>query len=337
LVSFSAADCASPLRGQFRQRRCLRLPCPESPRHTLDSNDAGEVMNFACSGLVSSLDWLESTVTARLVRSCKAVHRELYSDGRLRLAHVVIKARTAQYWLQNSSVAHVQHLELRPCGQATLRKALGHLPNLHSLRTIKCKGQTLTPGDCKMLAAVATRPNSVLQMINIESCKVNDEGAMALADTGTLATLCIRLNSLTDLALESFASNLLRRQLQVLNLKGNRVSDIGVLSLCHVLGSCQHLRVLNLRNNKVTCIGASALAQAIDSHACGVKVLRLRSNLIRDVGAKDLSVVVDKLHELDLDQNKLTDIGKEALEAAMISAQARGLTPIIFPVAAEKQ
>lgn len=183
-----------------------------------------------------------------------------------------------------------------------------------------------------MLAAAATRPNSLLRTINIESCKVNDTGAAVLANTGGLETLCINLNSLTDLAVEAFAGYLLKRRLQVLNLRGNRVTDSGVLTLCEVLGDCQHLRLLNLRNNQVTCIGAAALAQAIGSPFCGLRQLRLRSNLIRDAGAQSLARTLEKLQELDLEQNKLTDIGKDSLRVAVFAAQANGVYPVVFPV-----
>jgi len=227
---------------------------------------------------------------------------------------------------------HIQFLDLRPCGRSTLCSALEQLPNLHRLRHIKCKGQTLTPADCKLLGDAARRSNGVLRMINIESCRVSDEGGMELADTGTLETICIRLNALTDVAIERFAFHLLHRQLQVLNLKGNRVTDSGVLSLCEVLGQCQHLRVLNLRNNKVTCSGASALAEAIQFSSCGVKLLRLSSNLIRDAGVQALCRVLPKLDELDLAMNKFSRPGKDALKEAWVSAKADGLNPVVFPV-----
>jgi len=171
-------------------------------------------------------------------------------------------------------------------------------------------------------------------MINIESCKVNNEGASAFADTGALETLCIRLNSVSDIAVKSYAAYLPLRKLGVLNLKGNKVTDTGVLSLCEVLGACRHLRLLNLRNNAVTCNGALALAEAIKSSSCGLKVLRLRSNRIRDVGVHALAGVLEKLDELDLDMNKLTDSGKAALKSAVALAQAIGLNPVVYPVPA---
>lgn len=199
------------------------------------------------------------------------------------------------------------------------------------LNKITCKGQQLHPADCQLLAKAAHRPGSVLYVLNIEACRVDDMGAQCFTQTGSLKTLCIRKNNISDVAVQSLASGLAEGCLEVLNLKENRVTDVGALALSAVLGKCPNLRVLNLRKYKVTCEGAIALAKAIRSPDCSVKKLRLAHNSLRDGGASALAGILEQLEELDVEYNSMiSESGKVALSNALEEAESRGLSPLLI-------
>lgn len=281
--------------------------------------------------LATAVEWVDSTGLIRVLRSCPAMSAELRNqDGRLKLAHVVVKSRTALHWIPRTSASHIQSLELRPCGRQALEAALAHTPKMPHLRHITCKGQPLKAEDCQALAAVAKRQGAILRMLNIEACRVNDEALEAFQELGSLSIFCIRKNCLSDRAVASLASALSLGQLEVLNLKANKVTDGGVFQLCSVLGQCPSLRLVNLRFNDVTCDGAVALASAIASPVCNVRVLRLRENKIRYRGAEALANILWKLEELDLEGNKVTPAGATLLWAAQEQAMAAGRSPLLL-------
>ena len=107
-------------------------------------------------------------------------------------------------------------------------------------------------------------------------------------------------------------------KLVYLNLRGNCISDSGVIPLAEKLPSSA-ITELNLEKNYISSEGATAIAQKLSS--CSLSVLKLGMNSISDSGAQELAKALEysQLTELHLQGNLIGNKGGELLYGSITS------------------
>jgi hypothetical protein len=178
-------------------------------------------------------------------------------------------------------------------------------PHLRQLRSLALRSPTLDAGDVRVLAG--GRLLSQLTTLTLDTSywpsRWNwDDEAMRPR----------RL--LGEDAVRALAESPGCRQLQMLDLTGNAVSDGGAAALA---GSpyLSRLEVLWLHNNRIGDAGAAALAAS--PHLSGLQVLLLAGNAIGDAGARALAASpgLAGLKVLDLVDNPVGPAGAIPLAA----------------------
>ena len=121
-------------------------------------------------------------------------------------------------------------------------------------------------------------------------------------------------------------------KLTKLNLRGNLITDAGVVSLCQALqtSTCK-VTTLDLSDNQITNAGVVSLCQALQTPTCKITTLHLWRNQITDAGVVSLCQALQtprcKVTKLDLSVVQITDAGVVSLCQAL-ETPARKLTTI---------
>ena len=178
------------------------------------------------------------------------------------------------------------------------------------------------------------------------SYEILDKGAIVLADElkrlynlhtlrlglensgnfDKLSVLLLSLINLHSLSITNSKKNDMKKllnelknlkQLQILDLSGNRIGDDDMEPLTESLKEINNLRTLDLSFNKIQDDGIKLLAELFDSpqqYLCNLKVLNLHGNTYSEVGAKILAEKLKKLHKIEVTGNyELTDLNAEIL------------------------
>lgn len=105
-----------------------------------------------------------------------------------------------------------------------------------------------------------------------------------------------------------------------LNLRGNCISDSGVIPLAEKLPSSA-ITELDLEKNYISSEGVTAIAQKLSS--CSLSILKLGMNSISDYGAQELAKALEysQLTELHLQGNLIGDKGGELLYRSIPSSK----------------
>ena len=145
--------------------------------------------------------------------------------------------------------------------------------------------------------------------------------------TSLLLSVCI----LNEECVATIAESLPRTKLIELSLKGTRITDAGVLSLCRVLQTqtCK-ITSLNLSGNQITDAGVGSLCQALQTATCKVTTLYLGRNQITDAGVASLRQALQtptcEVTSLNLSSNQITDAGVCSLCQALPRATCKVTT-----------
>ncbi|XP_073671495.1 uncharacterized protein [Paramisgurnus dabryanus] len=156
--------------------------------------------------------------------------------------------------------------------------------------------------EVKLISDVLKNPDCKLQILELSTCNITDEGCVALAS-----------------ALRSNPSHL-----RDLDLSDSKLTDSGVKLISDVLKNpdCK-LKILNLNKCHITDEGCVALTSALRSNTSHLTHLTLAMNNLRDSGVKLISDVLKnldcKLEILKLEQCNITDKGCVALCSALRS------------------
>ncbi|XP_059818694.1 NACHT, LRR and PYD domains-containing protein 3-like isoform X1 [Hypanus sabinus] len=212
----------------------------------------------------------------------------------------------------------------------------------------------LTDSGAKDLgSALSTKPS--LTELSLNDNKLGDSGvklvSVALKNSKCkIQKLWLRDVGLTDSGAKDLASTLRRNpSLTELNLGGNKLGDSGVKlvsaalrnpeckiqklwmwnvgltdsaagDLASVFGRNASLMVLSLNNNKLGDTGVKLVSAALMKSGCKLQELGLRDVGLTDSGAKDLVSALStnkSLTELNLNDNKLGDLGVKLVSAAL--------------------
>ncbi|XP_065138059.1 NACHT, LRR and PYD domains-containing protein 3-like isoform X14 [Paramisgurnus dabryanus] len=154
--------------------------------------------------------------------------------------------------------------------------------------------------EVKLISDVLKNPDCKLQILELSTCNITDEGCVALAS-----------------ALRSNPSHL-----RDLDLSDSKLTDSGVKLISDVLKNpdCK-LKILNLNKCHITDEGCVALTSALRSNTSHLTHLTLAMNNLRDSGVKLISDVLKnldcKLEILNFYKCDITDEGCVALTSAL--------------------
>ena len=147
--------------------------------------------------------------------------------------------------------------------------------------------------------AFALRKCTKVKELILSDTKLGPQAAVHLSTflkyNKTVTRLYLQHNpGLGDKGLEELAGVLQKnKSLEVLNLAGCAVTDIGAAALAEYLPNTTNLKKLYLYNNEIGYIGAMALAELIENHPALLQELFLWDNPLTDAGLEALEDAYD--------------------------------------------
>lgn len=168
--------------------------------------------------------------------------------------------------------------------------------------------------------------NSSLKLLFLPLNQIGAKGAKILAHSiRNIEILNLERNNISDFGAQSICEALLNNPISKLNLSGNDIDVIGVEYVSELVSSSKTLKSLNLANNRFDAYGLSSLCQAIKENI-SLESLNLCSNSCHDFEIINLikSLYNSKtIKILDLRGNNLGD------EAALIIGEFLKKTEIL--------
>ena len=217
-----------------------------------------------------------------------------------------------------------------PCGTVNMGIAYSEMilfeqRSVMSIKRLIIEESTISSG-LRQMSAALERDSCPITELTLEMCRLNNEcvGFIGGPLSKTLTSLCLMNNKITDVGVASLCKALTQPSCKVttLLLCVNRITDVGVVSLCKVLTqpSCKATK-LDLGGNQITAVGAASLCEALKQSSCKVSTLILAVNPITDVGVASLCEALRqpscKVTKLGLGRNQITDVGVASLCEAL--------------------
>ncbi|XP_073671496.1 uncharacterized protein [Paramisgurnus dabryanus] len=175
--------------------------------------------------------------------------------------------------------------------------------------------------EVKLISDVLKNPDCKLQILELSTCNITDEGCVALASAlrsnpSHLRDLDLSDSKLTDSGVK-LISDVLKNpdcKLKILKLRSCDITDEGCVALTSALRSNpSHLTHLNLCNNKLRGSGVKLISDVLKNPDCKLEILDLYGCDITDEGCVALTSALRSnpsyLIDLDLCLNKLRDSG----------------------------
>lgn len=324
---------------------CPILACPwhDALAFFLNSNDLGKV-SYSCRAL-------REEVTVETPEDASRVGRP---DRLLLVPAMELKIENAEAELRRVSLEHIrilrvwQRMSFNAVADA-VRQSGGR--GLRYLDKFVCKGCRIHPDDVNsMLVPILANATNRLKLLNLERNQMPDSTIQAICRSGILGkvdTLNLRFNQIGDAGAEAIAMCPAAKKLKWVNLKMNQVRDAGALALAKMLqdpSSCMTLLNLRRQTPGLTDRAATGMAEMLRCNS-SLEQLRLRRNRITDKGAvvlaeatsarmqrlcKEIPPWEEVRMELDLEENKVGDLGAVALLRTACTAPARARLEILL-------
>ena len=196
-----------------------------------------------------------------------------------------------------------------------------------ALRKLVIFGSYLTQSGVQRIFKTLEKDFCAITNLRLSYCHLDDECADKIGEllpVTKLTKLTLRGNQITDAGVVSLCQALQTPTCKVttLYLSGNQITDAGVVSLCQALQTptCK-VTTLYLSGNPITDAGVVSLCQALQTPTCKVTTLHLFDNQITDAGVVSLCQALQtptcKVTTLDLSDNQITDAGVVSLCQAL--------------------
>jgi Ran GTPase-activating protein (RanGAP) involved in mRNA processing and transport len=165
--------------------------------------------------------------------------------------------------------------------------------------------------------------NNTLESLDLDSNKFTPPAVNLLFETlhhvDSLKEISLRANDLDGSIAPAISKALEVGHLQVLNLRRNRLGDVGVSRIAQALEHCQTLEKLYLSSNRIGNVGCANVCACLAKNT-SVKRIGLDMNNIEDDGAKsfaDMLKINRTLLHADMSMNEFVGPGCCALADAM--------------------
>lgn len=109
------------------------------------------------------------------------------------------------------------------------------------------------------------------------------------------------------------------------NLRGNRLTDVGMGKFIETLATQSHITCVDLSENKIDSKSAEALTKFLRSKSCSLTILRLATADVDDDEAAIFMESVEvnsSITELDMSHNKLGGVGEKSINTLQLSGGA---------------
>jgi hypothetical protein len=299
--------------------------------------------------------FLTSSDLSKVSCSCSTFRTELTVESsqgeeeasrRLLVVPVVeLKTETAEAILDRVSLPHV-HV-LRVWSRLSLISAVRAVEKIgkesfRSLDKFTLKGCPLNGWDINELLVPMLASTKRLELLNMEKNQLTDDPIQKLCASGMLnrvERLNVRFNQISDLGAAAIAKCKAFQTMEWVNLKVNKISDRGAIALAKGLQHNRSMRLINLRKQfpALTDKSAIAFAEVLRTNST-LQQLRLRRNRISDAGAvmlataaaeriprlcKEVPLWEEVRLELDLEENRVGDVGAMELLRTAVAAPSR--------------
>ncbi|XP_022794539.1 NACHT, LRR and PYD domains-containing protein 3-like [Stylophora pistillata] len=174
-----------------------------------------------------------------------------------------------------------------------------------------------------------------VEQLTLFNCQMTQTGLRKICEAlkkrlCTITSLLLSECNLTEDCIATIAESLPSTKLIELSLKGARIADAGVVSLCQALQKATTRKVvekLNLSGNQITDDGVVSLCQALQTEKCKVTELNMSGNQITDTGVASLCEALQtstcKVTTLYLGCNQITNAGVASLSKALQTETCR--------------
>ena len=206
-------------------------------------------------------------------------------------------------------------------------RPLGNRPNLFR-RVVPC-----AEGTAERSQTSSHQSSRAPDQLSLFDCHITQTGLRQICkmlknELCTVTYLVFASCLMADECVATIAESLPLTNVIELSLRGNKITDASVVSLCQALqtAACQVTK-LDLRENQIIDAGVASLCQALQTAACQVTELNLRYNQITDAGVASLCLALQtaacQVTELDLGINQITDAGVAILCQALQTAACK--------------
>ena len=217
-----------------------------------------------------------------------------------------------------------------PCGTVDMGIAYSEMRlfeqrSFMSIKRLIIEKSTISSG-LRRISAALERDSCSITELRLTTCQLINEcvGFIRGPLSKTLTRIFLINNKITDVGVASLCEALKQPSCRVttLALGYNQITDVGVSSLCEALKqpSCKVTK-LDLSHNQITDVGVGSLCEALKQPSCKVTKLDLSYNQITDVGVSSLCEALKqpscKVTTLDLGYNEITDVGVASLREAL--------------------
>ena len=180
-----------------------------------------------------------------------------------------------------------------------VRSLISIFQTLQNLEELDLSGNIIEAVGLEALLPCLMVPGCKIKCLELNHCKLEDEGAIH----------CVKVLT--------FSQN----QITGLGLAGNNITNDGVGEIAKALGSPEcKVKSLNLRSNLIGDEGVESLSLSLSSPNCVLQELDLSHNEIHSKGCKYLAAAIRKhnrLQRLDLEGNQVGDEGATQLLSAL--------------------
>ena len=210
-------------------------------------------------------------------------------------------------------------------GIAHSEMALSEQRSLMSIKRLIILSSMISSG-LRRISASLENDFCFITDLRLQISQLNDECVDCIRGSlsKTLTSLFLSHNRITDVGVASLCEALRQPSCKVttLYLGRNQITEDGVVSLCEALKqqSCK-VTTLDLSHNRITDAGVASLCEALKQPSCKVTTLNLADNQITEVGAVSLCEALKqpscKVTTLYLGVNQITDVGFTSLCEAL--------------------
>ena len=213
-------------------------------------------------------------------------------------------------------------------------RLLGNRPNLFR-RVVPC-----AEGTAERSQTSSHQSSRAPDMLFLLDCHITQTGLTQICkvlknELCTVTFLVFSSCLMADECVATIAESLPLTKVIKLSLRGNKITDASVVSLCQALqtAACQ-VTELDLRENQITDAGVASLCQALQTAACKVTKLYLNGNQVTDAGVASLCQALQtaacKVTILDLSYNQITDAGVVTLCQALQTLSCQVTTLVLI-------
>ncbi len=201
-----------------------------------------------------------------------------------------------------------------------------------SLTSLELSGFMLNEHQLELLSLKLKNTKCRIKFLDLRHNNINKQNVQFIVDGlkgqdkfNAIEHIDLRFNKLEDVGLRKLSSAILNSQsLKVLNLWDNKLTDDGMKSFSNALSNNNSLENISLGFNTITNDGVQLICNAIlKNKTSKLKELNLRSNYISCDGAKYIGEILHRLDSITISNNNIEDTGAWHLASILVNLDVK--------------